>query len=103
MNVEVKNSEIHGRGVFAKEPFVPGDYQIIYGEMVPDTPGSPVEDYIFDGGWLPWAPWYFMNHSEDPNCYVEVDDNDVTYVVVDREIEVGEELTLDYGYQPWAM
>ena len=47
--------------------------------------------------------WYMTthgnyNHSENPNCYIEVDDN-VTILKTIREIKHGEELTVDYTKQ----
>ena len=35
------------------------------------------------------------NHSKNPNCRIEVDNN-LTIMIAERNIEHGEELTVDY-------
>jgi len=47
--------------------------------------------------------WYMTthgnyNHSKNPNCYIEVDEN-VTILKTARQIKHGEELTVDYTKQ----
>ncbi len=99
MSVEIRLSEIHGMGVFAIEDFEEGDWETIYG-----TPRPEETVYCFEeeeGFWEPFPPFRYLNHSADPNCFVEWDeDNGMTYLIAIREIEIGEELTIDYGYDP---
>ena len=47
--------------------------------------------------------WYMTthgnyNHSKNPNCRIEVDNN-LTIMIAERNIEHGEELTVDYREQ----
>ncbi len=38
----------------------------------------------------------FVNHSCDPNCETEEDEDDRVWIMALRDIEPGEELTYDY-------
>lgn len=40
----------------------------------------------------------YINHNCDPNCYVDADANGNLLLVAARDINPGEELTIDYGY-----
>ncbi len=40
----------------------------------------------------------FINHNCDCNCYIDEDDEGNLILVALRNISVGEELTIDYGY-----
>ena len=49
--------------------------------------------------------WYMTthgnyNHSENPNCRIEVEDN-ITIMIAEKDIMHGEELTVDYTKQPY--
>lgn len=40
----------------------------------------------------------FINHSCEPNCYIDDGDESYLLLVANRYIKSGEELTIDYGY-----
>lgn len=40
----------------------------------------------------------YINHSCNPNCYAEID-GDQIWILASRDIQAGEELTYDYGFQ----
>jgi uncharacterized protein len=114
--ISVRNSRIHGRGVYAARRIAKGERVIEYkGEIItwkeadrrppsdPDDPhhtfffslddGKHVIDAAVDGNAARW-----INHSCDPNCETEEDDDeDRVYIVALRDIRPGEELFYDYG------
>src|SRR6266436_3130454 len=98
-NVVVKNSPIHGRGVFAARRIEPGEV-IIDGcrEVLCDDAirSLPTEERIFlsvmdSQKVLMKPPARFVNHSCNPNAR-GTDWHDVAI----RVIEAGEEVTVDY-------
>jgi uncharacterized protein len=98
-NVVVRNSPIHGRGVFAVRRIEPGEV-IIDGcrEVVSDDAieSLPEGERVFlavmeDRNILMKPPARFVNHSCDPNAR-GTDRHDVAI----RVIEAGEEVTVDY-------
>ena len=118
--IEVRNSPIHGRGVFAAMDLPAGIKVIRYrGQVITHAQADRKYDgtletghtflftlndrYIVDanvGGNS--ARW--INHSCDPNCestiYVDVNGNereDKAWVETLRPIRAGEELTYNYG------
>lgn len=71
--LEVRDSSIHGQGVFATR-------QILAGESIPnDRPGLRA-----------WGDT--INHADDPNVYL----NDDETLTVLKTIQAGQELTMDY-------
>ncbi|HVE48040.1 MAG TPA: SET domain-containing protein-lysine N-methyltransferase [Casimicrobiaceae bacterium] len=109
----VRNSHIHGRGVFATRKIKKGAKIIEYrGQRItwkealkrPDTdPDNPFHTFFFsldDGRVIDAgvrgnaARW--LNHSCAPNCETEEDDDARVHIFARRDIEVGEELTYDY-------
>ena len=109
----VRNSAIHGRGVFAAAPISKGTRIIEYrGERTtwkiaqerPDSdPDNPAHTFIFelsDGNVIDAgvrgnaARW--INHSCAPNCESYEDDDGRVYIEARRAIAPGEELTYDY-------
>jgi SET domain-containing protein len=100
MNVENKRSPIHGLGVFAKERIQAGHWQYMYGMLVPTSSSFGFDNE--DGTWWePFPPFRYTNHANDPNCEVSCDEEDSTvYIEALRDIEPGEELTIDYGHDP---
>ena len=100
MNVEVRQSEIHGFGVFARTRIEAGSWQYVYGML---TPAQSVYGFEVDGTtwWEPFPPFRYTNHSNEPNCEVFHDVlEDMTVIEALRPIEPGEELTIDYGEEP---
>lgn len=105
----VDRSGIHGRGVFAARLIRRGTRLLEYrGEIVGAEEAerrarSSKHVYIFDlenGKFIdgdPRSDAARVNHSCDPNCVVDVV-GDRVFVVADRTIRKGEELTYDYSF-----
>lgn len=119
--IAVRNSAIHGRGVFALRPIARGESIIRYGGELrthAEVDAAHTHDtghtflftlnpvYVIDGGrGGNSARW--INHSCQPNCqtwWVESGSGDPRrdYIVIEslRAIAAGEELTYDYGITP---
>ena len=109
----VRNSPIHGRGVFARRTIRKGSWIIEYrGERIsvdeaerrPDSdPHNPYHTFLFelhDGRVIDAgvrgnaARW--INHSCAPNCVPVEDDDCRVYIEAKRTIRAGEELSYDY-------
>ncbi len=117
---EVRQSETHGRGMFATKR-IPQDTSIIeyvgkrlnkkkstergnaqWDEAQQTGVGAVYifiinDDYDIDGN-FEWNTARLINHSCDPNCEAQVDDDDRIWLVALREIRKGEELTFNYGF-----
>lgn len=110
---QVRESGIHGKGVYAIRPLKAGDTVLEYkGEIItweealdrhPHDPSQPNHTFYFhldDGHVIDGkykgnsAKW--INHSCDPNLEAEQDGNRV-FLKALRDIEPGEELFFDYG------
>ncbi|MGO8931463.1 MAG: SET domain-containing protein [Limisphaerales bacterium] len=107
--VVFKSSPIHGTGGFAKTPISKATRILEYvGERI--SKGESLRRceannaYIFglndeqdlDGN-VAWNPARFLNHSCAPNCEAEKDDDRI-WIVATRDIQAGEEITFNYGY-----
>jgi len=111
----VRNSGIHGRGVFATRTIRKGTTIIEYrGERTtweiartrPDSdPDNPHHTFIFelnDGNVIDAdvrgnaARW--INHSCAPNCEIEEEGHRI-FIEARRDIRLGDELTYDYNLQ----
>lgn len=109
----VKNSKVHGRGVFAARKIAADtciiEYQgerIKWKEAVRRENEKPADSFhtfffsldngkIIDGGSQGNdARW--INHSCEPNCEAREDDGQV-FIYALRDIKRGEELNYDYG------
>jgi SET domain-containing protein len=109
----VRNSGIHGRGVFAAEPIPKGTVILEYkGKRVsweeamarPDSDGEDsAHTFLFeldDGRVIDprvrgnAARW--INHSCDPNCTTFEDRDGRVFIEAKRTIRPGEELSYDY-------
>ncbi len=109
----VRNSEIHGRGVFAARAIRKKQTIIEYrGERTTwddantraaSDPDNPYHTFLFgldDGRVIDAdvrgnaARW--INHSCKPNCETFEDDDGRVFIAARRDIEPGEELTYDY-------
>src|SRR5690606_6394665 len=111
--------EIHGRGVYATM-HIPAETRIIeyVGELIDkdesEARGNALHEsslktgdaavYIFtlskrydiDGN-VPWNTARLINHSCDPNCEAWIEGRKI-FIYALRDIEAGEELTFDYGF-----
>lgn len=109
----VRNSAIHGRGVFAARDIKKGKEIIEYkGQRVdweealtrPDSdPDNPFHTFFFsldDGRVIDAnvrgnaARW--INHSCKPNCKTRETDDGHVFIYAKRRIDAGEELSYDY-------
>jgi SET domain-containing protein len=111
----VRNSRIHGRGVYAARRLKAGEVIIEYkGERIswkeadrrpssdPDDPhhtfyfslsdGKTVIDANVGGNAARW-----INHSCDPNCESDESDDGRVFIQAMRDIRKGEELNYDYA------
>jgi hypothetical protein len=110
----VRNSPIHGRGVFATRTIRKGADIVEYrgrrvsaevADDLPDSdPDNPYHTFLFElndgrvidagrGGNA--ARW--INHSCRPNCEPYEDDDCRVFIAAKRTIEAGEELAYDYN------
>lgn len=104
-----RTSSIHGTGGFAKEHIASGNRLIEYVGAVIDKDESlrrcmADNPYIFTldedrdlDGDVPWNPARFINHSCSANCDAELDGGRI-WISANRDIEPGEEVTINYGY-----
>ena len=104
-----KESSIHGRGGFAKTDIPAGTRLIEYvGERIDKRESArrcelnnvyifAVDDNCDLDGNVGWNPARFLNHSCAPNCDAECIEGAI-WIVANRLIRAGEEITYDYGY-----
>lgn len=108
--VEVRDSQIHGKGIFAAS-FVPKGELIlvIEGEVIDGNECERREEeennvYIFWNGdecyidTNKFGKIRYINHDCDPNCEVLDRDEESLNLVSARDIYPEEEITIDYGY-----
>ena len=117
---EVRNSPVHGRGIFAARDIPAGTAVIEYaGEVISKneaerrghalfeeaskTGGAGVYIFILNGrydldGNVPWNDARLINHSCEPNCETEIDEDTRIWVKALRNIPAGTELTFDYNF-----
>ena len=116
----VKESKIHGKGVYARKDIPKGTKVIEYvGRKVTKEEADNISDrdleayaedrdkgavYLFElnddydlDGNVEWNTARLINHSCSPNCETEGDDEHV-WIVTIRDIKEGEEITYNYGY-----
>jgi SET domain-containing protein len=104
-----KASSIHGTGGFAKAKIAAGTPIIEYlGERITKAESlrrcEQNNEFIFtldseldlDGN-VAWNLARFINHSCAPNCDAELVNGRI-WIVANRAIEAGEELTFNYGF-----
>lgn len=113
--IAVRNSPIHGRGVFALRPIPKGTRIIEYkGKLITDEEADrrygriqehSAHTMLFsvEGGWVidatrggNLARW--INHSCAPNCEIEEEGHRV-FIEARRDIRPGEEIAYDYNLQ----
>lgn len=111
--IEVKESSIHHRGVFATKYIKEGTKIIAYtGEKITTEEAERREqendklgvtyivvlddDYCIDGA-VGGNDAIYINHSCDPNTVPEMIDDEI-WVVATKDIKKGEEITYDYEF-----
>ena len=118
--IEVRNSNIHGKGIYAKNNIKKGTKVIEYiGEIISKKEGDKKAEiqyklskennikgavYVFElndkqdiDGNVEDNIARFINHSCNPNCTYKIENSHI-WIVSIREIKKGEEITYDYGY-----
>ncbi len=107
--LELGESGIHGRGGYARQRIPEGTSVVEYvGDRVDKkesarhcVEGNPFIFTINDewdiNGDVSWNPARFLNHSCAPNCEAQQEEERI-WIVALRDIEAGEELTFNYGY-----
>lgn len=113
---KVKDSNLHGKGVFATKNIAKDTtiFEYLGDRITPEQADEKANlmDYddpshtfffsisngmVIDGG-VNGNDARFINHSCEPNCEAQEDENgDHVYIVALRDIETNEELTFDYG------
>ncbi len=105
--IKVRNSQVHGKGLFAKEPIKKGEIVIIWGGNFVNEDkaqkaklNGKVIQQIDENVWDVFNyktrnddPSYNHNHSCNPNTWMK---NEVT-ITARRDIKSKEELTIDYA------
>ncbi len=116
---EVRDSKIHGSGVYACKPIPSGERVIEYlgdkidkeeserranaqMELAEKTGDAAVYIFTLNKKWdidgnVPWNTARLLNHSCDPNCEAWIEEKQI-FLYALRDIEKGEELTFDYGF-----
>jgi SET domain-containing protein len=107
--LNIRDSGIHGTGVFARRAIPNGERVIEYvGDRISKAESlarcEANNPYIFtltetedlDGN-VDMNPARFINHSCSPNCDAELDEERI-WIIARRDIREGEELTFNYGY-----
>jgi SET domain-containing protein len=110
IRVRVGPSRIAGQGLFAEQDIKQGTKIIRYiGSKITHEESERRlaagnvyifglnERYAIDGE-TPKNTARFINHSCEPNCHTEQFGNTI-WIVAIRDIEAGEELTYNYGYE----
>ena len=102
--VEIGPSPIHGQGMFATTRVAEGETVVVWGGPLVGKEEADraraegkvvmqLEDDLYSVEERGEDPTYFMNHSCDPNVWMA----GVVSLVARRDIESGEELTVDYA------
>lgn len=118
--IEVRNSEVHGTGIFAAKDIPKGTRIIEYvGEKMTKAQSDKIADRDFDAnkadekkgavylfelnkrydidGNVEYNTARFINHSCEPNCETTIE-RDHIYITSIKDIKKGDELSYDYGY-----
>ena len=116
----IEDSKVHGMGIFAKKDIKKGAKIIEYvGDKISKEEAEKRAErqlelslgnkecgavYIFElndefdiDGNVEWNPARYMNHSCEPNCEIEIEDDRI-WIIALRDIKKGEELNYNYGY-----
>lgn len=101
MDIEVKKSKIHGRGVFAKRDFKKGEIVLKWNpiKLTPEEIKNLTEEqkeYTIsnkEGHYWMQPPEKYINHSCNPNT--EMDVNNLWDIAI-KDIKEGEEITSSY-------
>lgn len=101
-NLEIKNSNTHGKGVFSKKNFKRGDLVFILKGKVVNWSVTNQKESLYGPNWIgltkhKWldvsSPGVYLNHSCNPNCGIK----GRVKIVALKDVKAGEELTIDYS------
>lgn len=108
--IEVRDSDIHGRGIFAKDTISAGEVlercHFLKLDLKWDQLDTPLQEYAFAypaGGpglcvVFGWGSIY--NHSNKNNAQWEIDEENRLFVFKSiKNINAGEEIFTNYGYR----
>jgi len=108
--LQVRKSRIHGRGLFARRD-IPAGTRLIEYVGLPVSKKKSAElclkqnSYVFArndawdlNGKVSWNPARLINHSCEPNCEANPDENERIWIFSIKPIAPDEELTFNYGY-----
>lgn len=110
-NLIVKESPVHGKGLYSNKEYTEGEtITIIYGEQIDEDECVRRENeennvYIFykdDNEYIDVAnqpQLRYLNHSCEYNCDIDEDENGNLILYAVSDIKSGDELTIDYGYE----
>lgn len=102
-------SRIEGRGAFARKAIPSGTRVVEYlGRIISKEESEQLcedfNEYIFSltdehdlDGNVEWNPARLINHSCEPSCSAEQEGEEI-WIVADQDIQLGEEVTFNYGY-----
>jgi hypothetical protein len=101
MEVEIKKSKIHGKGIFAKKDLKKGEIVLRWHpiKLTPEETKNLIEkqkEHTIsnkEGYYWMQPPEKYMNHSCDPNTDMNTDD---FYDIAIKDIKKGEEITSHY-------
>jgi SET domain-containing protein len=108
--LRIKESDVHGKGLFSNNELKTGQtITAICGEIINADECVRRESegnvYIFwknDDVYIDVSSQSvikFINHSCDYNCDIDEDENGNLILFSTKNIQEGEELTIDYGYE----
>lgn len=114
VRTSVRQSPIHGLGVFAEEPIRSGEaiwaFHPEIDRIVPETELGSYPTHMVDylETYCEYFPEFgvlvlsgdndrFTNHSSDPNTLVVLPNGPQASVIAARDIAAGEEITCDYA------
>ena len=112
--VEVRESVIQGRGVYAARAIRKNTWIVEYtGERISHAEADmrydddnmdrhhtflfTIDEHVCIDAFIGGNEARFVNHSCDPNCETVLAEKEI-HIVALRDIAAGEELTYDYGY-----
>lgn len=108
--IVVKNSKIHGKGIFATKFIQQGELvMVVRGDVIDEDECVRRENeednvYIFWNGDTyidtnNYGKIRYINHDCDPNSEVMDRDEETLNLVAIKDIHPGDEVVIDYGYE----
>ena len=108
-SLSVKKSNVHGEGLFSEKYFDSGQVITkIDGELIDadecvrrEAEGNVYIFWKSDDEYIDVSEWPFLryiNHACDYNCDIEEDEKGNLILIAGKNIQAGDELTIDYGY-----